>query len=119
MDLLLHIDVKKLPEPITYQDRILLMGSCFTEHIGDALDELKFNVLQNPNGILFWPESVCKSLLSYVENKHYSLEDLFCLHEVWHSWSHHSRYSNINLGEAIRLINEAQRYANAFLKTAD
>jgi hypothetical protein len=95
------------------------MGSCFTEHIGDALDELKFNVLQNPNGILFGPESVCKSLLSYVENKNYSLEDLFCLHEVWHSWSHHSRYSNINPGEAIRLINEAQRSANAFLKTAD
>ena len=38
MDLMLNIDLKKLPTPITYRDKILLMGSCFTEHIGNALE---------------------------------------------------------------------------------
>lgn len=119
MDLMLNIDLKKLPEPITYQDKILLMGSCFTEHIGNALEELKFSVLQNPNGILFDPISVCRSLVSYIQNKKYLTTDLFQLNEVWHSWQHHSRFSNIDVQEAVRIINESQQRAHEFLKQAD
>ena len=119
MDWMLDIDLKKLARPITYGDKILLMGSCFTEHIGDALEELKFSVLQNPNGILFDPVSVCKSLTSYIQNKKYTEADLFQLNEVWHSWDHHSRFSNINAGEAVRIINASQQKAHDFLKQAD
>jgi hypothetical protein len=119
MDWMLDIDLKKLARPITYRDKILLMGSCFTEHIGDALEELKFSVLQNPNGILFDPVSVSKSLTSYIQNKKYTEAGLFQLNEVWHSWDHHSRFSNINAGEAIRNINESQQKAHEFLKQAD
>jgi GSCFA family len=119
MDLMLNIEMKRLAKPVTYRDKILLMGSCFTEHIGDALEDLKFPTLQNPNGILFDPVSVCKSLISYKENKKYYEEDLFQLNEVWHSWNHHSRFSNINATEAIRIINESQQSAHEFLKQAD
>ncbi|MEQ1678614.1 MAG: GSCFA domain-containing protein, partial [Chitinophagaceae bacterium] len=83
MELLLNIDLKRLSEPVTYRDKIELTGSCFTEHIGNALAKLKFRVLQNPNGILFGPDSVCKSLLSYIENRKYTDADLFRLNEVW------------------------------------
>lgn len=119
MDLMANIDIKKLPEPIGYKDKLLLVGSCFTEHIGNALEELKFSVLQNPNGILFDPASVCKSLTSYIQNKQYKEEDLFQLNEVWHSWQHHSRFSNTSAAEAIQVINESQQRAHAFLKEAD
>ncbi len=119
MDLLLNIELKKLPEPMGYRNKILLMGSCFTEHIGGALEELKFSVLQNPNGILFGPDSVCRSLLSYCDNKQYKKSDLFQLQEVWHSWQHHSRFSNLEPAEAIRNINESTQTAHDFLKQAD
>jgi len=119
MDLLLKIDLNKLEPPISYGNKIMFIGSCFTEHIGNALAESKFSVLQNPNGILFGPDSVCKSLLSYIENKKYTQEDLFQLNEVWNSWQHHSRYSNINADDAIRIINESQQQAHDFLKKAD
>lgn len=119
MDLMVNIDIKKLPEPIGYKDKLLLVGSCFTEHIGNALEELKFSVLQNPNGILFDPASVCKSLTSYIQNTQYKEEDLFQLNEVWHSWQHHSRFSNTSAAEAIQVINESQQRAHAFLKEAD
>jgi hypothetical protein len=112
------IDLKKLPDPISYGEKILLIGSCFTEHIGNALEVSKFAVLQNPNGILFDPASVCKSLISYIENKRYSETDLFQLNEVWNSWQHHSRFSNINAKEAVRIINESQQRAHEFLKEA-
>lgn len=119
MDFMLNIDLKKLPEPIAYGDKIMLMGSCFTEHIGNALADLKFDVLQNPHGILFGPDAVCKSLLSYTENKQYAETDLFCLNEVWNSWDHHSRFSNISRSEAVKVINASQQKAHSFLKEAD
>lgn len=119
MELLLNIDLKKLSAPISYRDKILLIGSCFTEHIGNALGKLKFPVLQNPNGILFGPDSVCKSLLSYAANKKYSEADLFQLNEVWNSWQHHSRFSNMDKEDAVRMINESQQAAHDFLKQAD
>lgn len=119
MQFQLPIDIKPLSEPIQYGQKILLTGSCFTEHIGNALSNLKFDVLQNPNGILFGPDAVCKSLLSYLENKQYTEQDLFHLNEIWNSWDHHSLFSNISRSEAVRVINESQQKAHDFLKEAD
>src|ERR1044071_5029265 len=119
MDFMVNIDIKKLPRPINYRHRILLIGSCFTEHIGNTLQELKFPVLQNPHGILFDPASVCKSLISYIQNRKYEQKDLFHLNEVWNSWEHHSRFSNTDERESVRIINESQEKAHQFLKEAD
>jgi len=119
MDLMMKLDIRKLSEPIRYGDKIMLIGSCFTEHIGNDLAKYKFNVLQNPNGILFGPDSVCKSLLSYIPNKQYKKEELFRLNEVWYSWQHHSRFSAIDDKDALQLINASQNDAHKFLKNAD
>jgi GSCFA family len=119
MDFMLKIDIKKPLEQISYRDKILLMGSCFTEHIGNALADLKFSTLQNPNGILFDPNSVCKSLQSYIINYKYKEDELFQLNEVWNSWNHHSRFSHIDKAECLKAINESQQKAHEFLKQAD
>jgi len=119
MDFMVNIDLRKPARQINYEDKILLIGSCFTEHIGNSLEELKFSVLQNPNGILFDPRSVSQSLVSYIENKQYNEKDFFQLNEIWHSWRHHSRFSNTNLNEAVRIVNTSQQQAHQFLKEAD
>jgi len=115
---MIHIDLKKPATQINYRDNILLIGSCFTEHIGNSLEELKFSVLQNPNGILFDPCSVSLSLTSYAENKKYTAKDFFQLNEVWHSWHHHSRYSHVDPGEVVQVANHSQQQAHEFLKKA-
>ncbi|HEY4151396.1 MAG TPA: GSCFA domain-containing protein [Chitinophagaceae bacterium] len=119
MEFQLPIQINNLPDPISYKDKLLLTGSCFTEHIGNKLEELKFSVLQNPHGILFDPHSVADSLVSYVHNRQYTADDLVYLNELWQSWQHHSIFSNINKDECLRLINESQARAHAFLKQAD
>lgn len=119
MDLQIPIQISTLQNPINYQDNIMLMGSCFTEHIGEKLEELKFGVLQNPNGILFDPASVVSSLVSYVQNKQYQTEELFYYNEVWQSWQHHSRFANTDLQECLRGINASQQEAHTYLKTAN
>lgn len=118
MDFQLPIQLQPLPQPVTYRDKLLLAGSCFTEHIGDKLQELKFDVLQNPNGILFDPASVAAALVSYVQNRQYTANDLFQLNEVWQSWQHHSRFSNISQQECLAAINASQQRAHQFLKQA-
>lgn len=119
MDFMLNLDLKKWPKQIGYHDRILLIGSCFTEHMGDSLSELKFSVLQNPNGILYDPLGVSKSLQSYIQNKQFSESDLFHLNGLWQSWQHHSRFSGINKDEVLEKINQSQHNAHEFLKEAD
>lgn len=119
MEFFASINIKDLQPAISYSDNILLTGSCFTEHIGNFLIDVKFNVLQNPNGILFDPISVCSSLVSYIQNKQYKEEELFYLNEAWHSWQHHSRFSNPNKEECLRKINDSQLAAHSFLQKAD
>ena len=118
MEFQLPIKINTLPDPVTYRDNILLVGSCFTEHIGNKLQELKFNVLQNPNGILFDPQSVASSLVSYIQNRQYTEADLFYLNELWQSWQHHSIFSNTDKEACLKKINDSQRRAHEFLKNA-
>ncbi len=119
MQFFTNINIKSLQSPITYNDKLLLVGSCFTEHIGNYLNEVKFRVLQNPNGILFDPISVCNSISSYIENKQYTHNDLFYLNEAWHSWQHHSRFSGMDKEVVLANINQSQNAAHTFLKQAD
>jgi hypothetical protein len=119
MNFMLDIHIDYPSEKISYKDKIMIMGSCFTEHIGNRLQELKFRVLQNPNGILFDPRSVAYSLLSYIRNKKYRKEDLFYLNELWQSWQHHSRFSNLEADACLANINESQERSHQFLKEAD
>ena len=109
----------KISEPevkIDYRDKIMLVGSCFTEHIGDSLADLKFQVMQNPNGIIFDPATVASSITSYIENKKYTAEELVHQNELWQSWQHHSRFSGINKDEVLHVINTSQQDAHDFLQ---
>lgn len=112
------IRIKGPESPIRYQDPVFLIGSCFTEHIGNALHELKFSVEQNPHGILFDPISVCSSLVAYMEEKNYRAEDLFYYEELWQSWAHHSRFSGIDQQAVLENMNASRRSATEFLKRA-
>jgi hypothetical protein len=119
MEFQLPITIASLPRPIGYPDKILLTGSCFTEHIGNALRDWKFDTLQNPNGILFDPASVASSLISYIQPRLYTEEDLVFFNEVYQSWQHHSVFSHVDKTECLRGINASQDRAHAFLKEAD
>ncbi len=114
-----EFEIKKPTQFITHHDRLLLIGSCFTENIGEKLKKYKFNVLENPNGILFNPVSVAEAITSYICNDRITEADLFYLNEGWHSWKHHSRYSGITQEEAIEKINTSTANAHQYLKQAD
>ncbi|HXB44681.1 MAG TPA: GSCFA domain-containing protein [Puia sp.] len=116
MEFMLDMPITAPSHKINYSDPMLLIGSCFTEHISNYLGELKFNVLENPNGILFDPHSVAASIVSYIQNDQFTENRLFYLNELWHSWQHHSIFSNMDKAACLDIINKSQDQAHHFLK---
>jgi hypothetical protein len=114
-----EFDIKKLTQPVHHRQKTLLMGSCFTENIGEKLRKHKFTVRENPNGILFNPVSVAEAVGSYIDDKKITEADIFQHNETWHSWKHHSRFSGITAAECIQKINGSTAESHAYLKNAD
>ena len=119
MNFRLEFTPKPFDVKINHQQNLLLVGSCFTEQIGTKLTNHKFAVLDNPNGILFNPISITKSISSYIDNKQYTESDLFYQNESWNSWEHHSRFSHPDKKICLDGINESQCTAHNFLQKAD
>jgi hypothetical protein len=115
----LTLEATKSATAIHYQDKIMLMGSCFTENIGTKLHRHLFEVKENPHGILFNPMSVMVALQDYMDNKQYSTKDLFELNDLFNSWHHHTRFSDITASATIDKINNDISDAHAYLKVAD
>jgi lysophospholipase L1-like esterase len=115
----LEFEIKKFEQPIQLQHKLLLIGSCFTENIGEKLHKHKFRILENPHGILFNPVSVAEAISDYISCKVYYEKDLFYLNEAWHSWKHHSRFSGLRQEACISKINNSISTAHTFLKESD
>jgi len=119
MNFRLEFTPKTHARPIRHEDKLFLIGSCFTEQIGQKLAHHKFRVIDNPNGILFNPVSIAASLSTYIAPKIYAETDLFYHQELWGSWAHHTRFSHPDKQVALGRINESQQKAHRFLKEAD
>ncbi|MEO8762797.1 MAG: GSCFA domain-containing protein [Ginsengibacter sp.] len=118
MELLLPFHVTPSTNKIAYTDKVFFIGSCFSEKIAGKMKGLKFNVLQNPNGILYDPLSISAALVSYIENRQFAESDLFSLDGLWHSWQHHSAFSGMDKEPVWININQARAEAYRFLATA-
>lgn len=82
------------------------------------LNESGYQVAHNTHGILFNPLSIIRSLNDVMENKIYRPEDLFQLNEYWHSWMHHSDFSDLHPENALNKINSSIEAHHHFLKEA-
>ena len=104
---------------IDHQAKILMLGSCFTEYIGEHLEQLKFDVDINPFGILYNPLSVHKSLEILLEGKAYTRNDLFHHNGLWLSFDHHSRFSDPDPDTCLDKINNRLGKSMAHLRKTD
>jgi hypothetical protein len=119
MDFSLKWDPKPNSFQINYTDEVMLIGSCFTEHIGNYLIDNKFKVQQNPNGILFDTLSVCRVLNSYIDQKTITEENLFYYNELWQSWQYHSLYAGMKKNEVLQKMNHSLLKASESIKEAN
>ena len=105
--------------PINYQQRILLLGSCFSENIGQKLIDYHLPCLSNPFGILYNPLSIANALQRLIAQKPFGEEELFEHHGLYHSWSHHGSFSTGSKEATLAKINTRYQEAASHLKQSD
>ncbi|PKP09980.1 MAG: GSCFA domain protein [Bacteroidetes bacterium HGW-Bacteroidetes-4] len=106
-------------ESINYSTRVLTLGSCFSEHMGEYLKSNKFNALINPFGIIYNPLSIGNSIERLLNKKLLAETDLFEHEGVWNSFSHHSRYSGTDKLSVLENINSKLLAGSDFLRQTD
>ncbi|SNR14379.1 GSCFA domain-containing protein [Tenacibaculum jejuense] len=119
MNLQTQIPLKKQPHNlIDYNSKLLLLGSCFSENIGNKLHYFKFQVNQNPFGILFHPKAIETLITNAVNEKNYAETDIFKLNERWHCFDVHSSLSEIKKEGLLQNINTATQFTLTKLLSA-
>lgn len=104
---------------INHSHKILLLGSCFANNIGDKLKENKFQCEINPYGTLYNPCSLLSAMNEIAEDVVYTEEDLFFREGQWHSPMHHSSFSDEDKNVCLQRINERICHTHESLKTLD
>jgi hypothetical protein len=115
-----HLNFIPDPSPfkIDHQSKILLCGSCFSDNIGEKLNDHGFPVSINPLGIFFNPVSLAESLLATMDNTP-AEEGFFVKRDsAFVSYLHHSRIWSEDKEGLAKLITAKRRETEAFLKEA-
>ncbi len=100
---------------LSHYDKILTIGSCFTENIGLKLEKSGFQTDINPFGILYNPLSVASAIETLISRKLFSQDDIFEYQGKYHSFSHHSKFSASTPDECLKNINEKITFSSGYL----
>lgn len=101
-----HIPLKKQKHHlINYNSKLLLLGSCFSENIGNKLSYYKFQTQQNPFGILFHPKAIETFIAKVINEEMYTENDVFFHNERWHCFDAHSVVSSTSKEELLNTLN--------------
>ena len=101
MTLLTSIDIPQATRPITYDDRLLFVGSCFSDAISAQLAQYCFRLTANPFGPLFNPLSILEALQLT------EVPELIEWGGLYHSMLHHGQCSAPTKDETYRLCQAA------------
>ena len=104
---------------LDYDNSILLVGSCFTENIGQKLKYFRFRTEINPCGIVYNPLSVANVLKMLEEGRRFTEKDLWENQGKWVSFYHHGSFAALGKEECLQGINIRLAQAAAFLKQTD
>ena len=132
MELMTRIDIPESGWKMTAGAKVLLVGSCFADEIGEKMMRGGFEAMVNPFGTLYNPASIAASLLRSISEKEIPLpskgeanqgagmQEVFCDgNGVWHSWMHHSSFSSSDAATLIERINSTTHCVADFLREAD
>lgn len=111
------VNIPASPNKIGYADKILLLGSCFADNIGEKFSEHYFQTTINPFGTLYNPASIAQ-IVSDVQNL--SFNNRFIHHAgLWHSFSHHGSFSRPNEQDLLFVCEESRAHLSKALYEAN
>lgn len=100
---------------ISYDDKIMMLGSCFTDNIGKMLSGYGFDVCVNPFGALYNPVSVLNSIERLASCRKFTEEDCVLIgagDERICSFHHHTSFARESVEEFLSEANEALQKAS-------
>ncbi len=119
------VDIPHACKEITYQDKILLLGSCFADNITKHLQSAFFQVSSNPFGTLYNPASIarCLQLLQQTHDaspaRVASSIPLTRHNGLWHSMLHHGEFSANNKDDLMLRISQSLEQGAEHLSNAN
>jgi hypothetical protein len=118
MKLKTELDIPASKNPIELEDKVVLLGSCFTDNIGEKLSSNKFNVSINPLGISFNPLSLHNQLKRILANKLIEKDELIEKDGIYYHWDFHSDFCNTNKNKMLEEINSKISESYEFYKNS-
>lgn len=120
MDFFTKTAITPYPHRLRHSDKLVVIGSCFAEHIGERLERMKFRTVTNPYGVLYNPLSIAEGLSWMIAHRTFTEEELQWHPDGgWNTWQHHSRYSHPDKLTALTAINQSLKAASHQLAEAD
>ncbi|RTE54954.1 GSCFA domain-containing protein [Arenibacter aquaticus] len=107
MKLQTQIPLSEEGPKIDYHSKLLLLGSCFAENIGDRFQHYKFQSLVNPFGILYQATAIHKVAKKVVSGTEFPEEHLVFSNEKWQALDVHSDLSRSEKTETLQAIENA------------
>ena len=118
-----RIDIPESEWKIAAGAKVLLVGSCFADEIGEKMVRGGFEAMVNPFGTLYNPASIAASLLRSISEKEYTADSVELIQSesdgMWHSWMHHSSFSSLDVATLVERINGTTHCVADFLREAD
>ena len=114
-----EIPTPKYPFDINYQDKLMLLGSCFSDHIGNFFQEMRFDTLSNPFGTLFNPVSIANALKMCINPELFNEQYIDFFNEKWISYAHHGKFSHPDKETFLQNIRQNLDKAHDFLSSAN
>lgn len=106
---------------VSLNDKIVILGSCFADNMGQKMVDLGFDVCLNPFGTLYNPVSVCNSVARLTSGIPFSKDEcvqmgagagLVC------SFSHHTSFARRTEDEFLQVANASLKEASLRWKAA-
>jgi hypothetical protein len=114
-NLMTHVEIPAFEPLLTYRSRLLLMGSCFAGHIGEALLQRRFKATVNPFGVVYNPLSLAQSLLRLQSGTPFTAGEVIESETLYTTFFHHSSFSHSHRDTFLAQANAAlQKGVEAF-----
>jgi hypothetical protein len=84
----------------------MLIGSCFTNNVGEKLQYYRFPVMINPFGVMYNPISVKKVLDILMGESYFEEKDLHHHNGLWMSFYHDTSFSGDDQEKVLKNINQ-------------
>lgn len=122
MKLYTSVDIAPSEKKIGYDDKILLLGSCFADNIGAKFCEYYFQTTINPFGTLYNPASIATTLNHSIQPSttlNHSIQPFTIHHNgLWHSMMHHGSFSHPDKDVLLARCEESQTRLRTALRDA-